>query len=123
MILLDTSALVDSLTGSRRSAQRLRDLIERGERILVPTLGLFEWLRGPRRVEELVAQEALFPRESAVPFGPEEAVIAAEIYGAVRRPRGREIDIGIAACAITRDAALWTLNAEDFDDIPGLTLI
>ena len=81
MILLDTSALVDSLTGSRRSARKLRDLIEKGERILIPTLGLFEWLRGPRRVEELVAQEALFPRESAVPFGPEEAVIAAEIYG------------------------------------------
>jgi predicted nucleic acid-binding protein len=28
-----------------------------------------------------------------------------------------------AAHAISRDAALWTLNAEDFDDIPGLTTV
>jgi predicted nucleic acid-binding protein len=28
----------------------------------------------------------------------------------------------IAACAIVRGAALWTLNPRDFDDIPGLKL-
>ncbi len=122
MTLLDTSLLIDALTGPRRSGSALRAAIERGERLLVPSLILYEWLRGPRLREELLAQEALFPRESAVPFGPEEAAKAAELYGGVRRPRGREIDLAIAACALVRDAALWTLNVEDFRDIPGLRL-
>lgn len=32
------------------------------------------------------------------------------------------MDIAIAACAIVRDAELWTLNPADFRDIPGLRL-
>jgi predicted nucleic acid-binding protein len=38
------------------------------------------------------------------------------------RPRRREIDITVAACAIEHGAALWTLNTSDFEDIPGLRL-
>jgi predicted nucleic acid-binding protein len=123
VILLDTSLLIDGLTGPKRSAAALRHAIESGERLLVPSLVLYEWLRGPRLREELLAQEALFPREAAMPFGPEEATKAAELYGKARRPRGGEIDLAIAACALVRDAALWTLNVEDFRDIPGLGLI
>jgi predicted nucleic acid-binding protein len=122
LILLDTSVLIDALSGPRRSAAALRRTIERGERILAPTLVLYEWLQGPRLPEELAAQEALFPRESAVPFGSREAALAAKLYAAVRRPRGREIDLAIAACALARDAALWSLNEADFRDVPGLKL-
>lgn len=122
MILVDTSALVDSLTGARRSAPILRSLIEKGERLLLPSLVLYEWLRGPRHPAELRAQEELFPRDSAVPFGATEAALAAELYGKVTRPRGREVDLTIAACALTREASLWTLNTGDFRDIPGLKL-
>ena len=71
---------------------------------------------------ELDAQAALFPSENAVPFGPAEVLAAARIYAGLRRPRGREVDIAIAATAIARDAAFWTLNAGDFRDIPGLVL-
>jgi predicted nucleic acid-binding protein len=120
MIVLDTSVLIDGLTGPRRSAAALRDGIERGERLLLPALVLYEWLRGPRRPDELAAQEALFPRESAIPFGAPEAAIAASIYGRTRKARGREIDLAIAACALVRNATLWTLNLEDFADIPDL---
>ena len=88
----------------------------------MPSLVLYEWLRGPRRQEELAAQEALFPREASVPFGFQESALAADLYRAVRGPRGREIDLAIAACAMTRDAELWTLNLQDFEDIPGLRL-
>ena len=84
---------------------------------------LYEWLRGPRLPQELNVQEELFPREQAIPFGPEEAAAAAHLYRAVRRGRGREIDLAIAATAITRDAALWTLNRDDFADIDGLRLV
>jgi predicted nucleic acid-binding protein len=120
LILLDTSALIDGLTGPRRSARALREAIERAERIAVPSLVLYEWLRGPRRAEELEAQEALFPRETAVAFSAPEAALAASIYRRIRRPRGREIDLAIAACALVRNARLWTLNLPDFEDIPDL---
>ena len=122
MIHLDTSLLVDALTGPRRSAGRLRRAIERGDRILLSTLVLYEWLRGPRLREELAAQEALFPRDAAVPFGHEEAGLTADLYQTVPRPRGREIDLAVAACALTHAAALWTLNPEAFRDIPKLGL-
>lgn len=91
MILLDTSVLIDSLSGSKRSAPALRGAIEKGERILVPALVMYEWLRGPRLPQELAAQEALFPSESAAPFGPQEAALSAKLFRALRRPRGREI--------------------------------
>jgi predicted nucleic acid-binding protein len=122
VIHLDTSVLVDALTGPRRSAPALRRAIEQGERVLFSTIVLYEWLRGPRLPAELAAQDALFPRETAAPFGVEEASMAAALYRRVKRGRGREIDLAIAAAAIAGDAALWTLNVEDFSDIPRLRL-
>jgi predicted nucleic acid-binding protein len=122
VIHLDTCALVNALTGPRRSAGALRRLIEDGERLSFSTLVLYEWLRGPRLPEELRAQEALFPGADAVPFGQAEASLAGDLYRAVRRPRGRELDLAIAATAILQDAVLWTLNPRDFADIPRLRL-
>jgi predicted nucleic acid-binding protein len=122
MILLDTSVLIDALTGVRRSASALRRAIESGDRIALPALVLYEWQRGPRRPEELAAQEALWPSDAAIAFGPEEAATAAALYRSIRAPRGREIDLAIAACAICWNAALWTLNIKDFRDVPGLEL-
>ena len=86
------------------------------------TIVLYEWLRGPRSAAELSAQEALFPREAAAAFGPEEAAIAADLYRQSKRARGREIDLAIAAVALAQDAALWSLNTDDFRDLRSLTL-
>lgn len=123
IVHLDTSALVDALTGPRRSLDRLVALVHEGHRTAVSTIVLYEWLRGPRARTELLAQEDLVPRDNAVPFGPAEAAVAASLYGQVRRPRGREIDLAVAACAIAGNAALWTLNRADFEDIPDLRLV
>ncbi len=122
MIVLDTSVLIDALSGPRRSAASLRRAIAAGERLLLPSLVLYEWLRGARLPEELEAQEALFPASVALPFGPSEAARAAQLY--VSRPgsRGREVDLAIAACALTVGARLWTLNRRDFQDLPGVQL-
>jgi predicted nucleic acid-binding protein len=60
-----------------------------------------------------------------MPFRPaavRTSVDATSLYRELKRPRGREVDIVIAATAIARDAALWTLNPEDFRDIKTLTL-
>lgn len=89
---------------------------------MLSTVALFEWLRGPRTEDELELQERFTPAAAAVPFGAVEARTAAKLYRTLPRARGREVDIAIAACAIERDAALWTLNPDDFRDIPGLTL-
>jgi len=123
MILIDTSALIDAITGPRRSASQLRQLFIDGERIRLTTLVLFEWRRGPRTRQEIADQEALFASEDAIPLGTREALLAADLYQRVKRARGREIDLAIAACAIAHDARLWTLNPDDFKDIPSLKLV
>lgn len=122
MIVLDTSVLVDSLTRERPLASHLRAAIVDRHRLRVPALVLYEWFRGPRLPEELAAQEHLFPAAQAIGFGAAEARVAADLYRQVSRPRGREIDLAIAACALVREATLWTRNEPDFDDIPGLEL-
>jgi predicted nucleic acid-binding protein len=123
MVILDTSVLIDSLTGPKRSEPALHRLVQTGERFGLPSLVLYEWLRGPRTGDELADQEELFPAGAALPFGPEEAALSAELYRSVRRARGRELDLAIAACAIRREGRLWTLNRKDFADIPGLRLL
>jgi predicted nucleic acid-binding protein len=122
VIFLDTSLLVDALSGAEQSAAALRRAMQEGERIQLSSLVIYEWLRGPRVPQEMAAQEALFPSEAAVPFGWRDAALSAKLYRSVRRARGREADIAIAACAITHEAQLWTLNTADFKDIPGLRL-
>lgn len=123
MIVVDTSALVGSFAGARLSAPRLRSLIADGERLLLPSLVLYEWWRGPRLDEELAAQEALLPSDEALGFGTAEAEIASALYRRMRKARGREIDLAIAAHALVQEAALWTLNRRDFEDVPDLILV
>jgi predicted nucleic acid-binding protein len=123
VIHLDTSVLIDALTGFRRSAPALRAVLDRGERIGIAAPVLYEWLRGPRLDVELAHQEALLPAGEAWPFGPREAGLAAELYRAVPRARRREFDLAVAACALTGGAVLWTRNAGDFRDIPDLELL
>ena len=122
MIHLDTSILIDALTGRRRSMPALRRVIADGIRITVSGLVLYEWRRGPRTETELAVEAALIDPGIVVGFGEEEARIAANVYRRVSRARGREVDIAIAACAIAQRAHLWTLNPDDFRDIPGLDL-
>ena len=123
IVHVDTSALVDALTGPRRSLDDLVGLVDEGHRLMVSTIVLYEWWRGPRTRAELGAQQELLPAETAIPFGGEEAAVAARLYRSVAKPRGREVDLAIAACAVAHGAALWTLNPGDFRDVPGIQLI
>lgn len=123
MIALDTSVLVESLGAGGALRNRLRSAFEAGDRVLLPTLVLYEWVRGPRIPEELAAQEALLPSDEAIPFGPAEAALAAHLYRTLPRARGRGVELAIAACALSWNAGLWTLNRKDFEDVPDLRLL
>jgi predicted nucleic acid-binding protein len=120
---LDTSVLIDALAGPRPLLTSLINVTERGDRPVISTIVLYEWLRGPRTRADLVVQEDMFPRAEAVPFGVLEADMAAKLYTRVRRARAREFDIAVAACAIVHGGALWTVNRDDFKDIPDLRLV
>ena len=122
MILLDTSVLVGAFTGPRDLLRPLTGTVHLGERLGVPALVLYEYLRGPRSEAEIAQQEQVFPAHSALLFGSTEAVIAARLYRRLARPRQRMMDIAIAATALAHEAALWTVNTQDFRDIPGLRL-
>jgi predicted nucleic acid-binding protein len=122
VIVLDTSVLVACFTEPVSYGPALRRAIIGGNDFIIPSLALYEWLRGPRRPGEIAALEAFLPPSATVPFGAEEAAFAARLYRSIARPRGREIDLCIAAYAILREAQLWTLNRADFKDIPGLRL-
>lgn len=120
MIIIDTSVLVDAFAPPFRSLASVRAAIAAEERLAIPTLVLYEWLRGPRHAKELELQDALLPASQAIEFGPIEASIAANLYRTLPGAKARAMDLAIAACAIPRGAALWTLNLRDFADIPGL---
>jgi len=122
VIHLDTSVLIDALTGPRRSMPALRRVVADGIRLGVSALALYEWRRGPRTEMELAIEAALLGPDVIAAFAEVEAARAADIYRRLRRARGRELDIAIAACALSQGARLWTLNREDFQDIPGLEL-
>lgn len=122
MIHLDTSILIDALTGPRRSLPDVRRVVADGIRLGASSLVLYEWRRGPRVQAELAMEAVLLGPDTIVNFAENEARLAAELYRKVKRPRGRELDIAIAACALSRSAQFWTLNPKDFQDIPGLDL-
>jgi predicted nucleic acid-binding protein len=121
-IHLDTSTLVDALTGPRRSLPLLERAIAARHVIGLSALVLYEWRRGPRTSDELADAEMLFPADEVIAFGVADAELAANIFRALKRARGRDMDIAFASCAIERRALLWTLNRADFRDLPGLDL-
>ena len=118
---LDTSLLVHAFS-STTNRRIIDTATEQGHALLISSLVLYEWLRGPRSPEELALADAFFPAESIVDFGADEARAAAALFKAVPRARQRGADLAIAACAIEHGAALWTLNPNDFRDIHGLKL-
>lgn len=122
IVHLDTSFLVASIVPPQTSHQDLLKLYERGYRARLSTVVLYEWERGPRTEDQIATCRELFPFAEIVDFTIQAAERAAAIYRELRRPRGREIDIMIAACAIEDGAAIKTLNPDDFSDIPGLEL-
>jgi predicted nucleic acid-binding protein len=122
IIHLDTSALIAALATPRPAADTLHRIVAEGHPLAISSIVLFEWLRGPRTPWELKAQQTLLPEPNVVEFDVDAAARAAAISRRLQRRPQRAIDVAIAACAIEHHAVLWTLNADDFSDIPELRL-
>lgn len=84
IVHIDTSALIDSLTGPRRSLPRLTALVQEGHRIALSSLVCYGWRRGPRTTAELAAQEALLPLDAVVAFDGSAGALAADLHLAWR---------------------------------------
>jgi len=122
LIHLDTSVMVDAFTGPRRSLRHVESATAAGHVLAYCAVVEYDWLRGPRTSNETEAVRRFFGARAVVPFGEPEAATASALYRGVKRARQRQADLVVAACAIEHGARLWTLNVEDFDDVPGLTL-
>jgi predicted nucleic acid-binding protein len=122
LVHLDNSLLVDAFTGERRSMPNLIGATSKGDVLTFATLALYEWLRGPRTEIERSTLTRYFDFRFLPTFSAAEAATAAALYRHVARARQRQADLAIAACALERGAAMWTLNPEDFEDIPQLKL-
>jgi tRNA(fMet)-specific endonuclease VapC len=123
MMVADSDVLIDYLRGRGEGARRVA--VELGTRSFATTaITAFELRSGARTARQKRAVDALLDAMTIVPFGPEEARIAAELRQQVER-EGQPIgmaDYMIAAICIASDGILLTRNRSHFERIKGLKL-
>lgn len=123
MIVADSDVLIDFLRGRGEGARRVA--IELETRSFATTaITAFEIRSGARTARQKRAVDTLLEAMTVLPFGPEEARLAAEIRQQVEsegQPIGMA-DYMIAASCITADGILLTLNRKHFERIGRLKL-
>lgn len=112
MIHLDTNFLVRGLVEGTREARQLDDWCAGGEPLAICSLVWAEFLCGSVGAPER-ALEIEFIGD-VLDVGIAHAERAAALFNAGGRRRHSLPDCLIAACAIEDDAALATVNVEDF---------
>ena len=123
MIIADTDVLIDFLRGNGDSAKRIA--IELETRSFGTTvITAFEIRAGARTARQMSAVDTLLDAMNILPFGPEEARIAAEVRQQVES-QGKPIRIAeymIAAICIADGSVLITRNLEAFGRVKGLKI-
>jgi tRNA(fMet)-specific endonuclease VapC len=131
MICLDTNIVIFILNGrSSQLRHRLGEQIRSGTAVALPVVALFEMRYGFARSMRRAENERLLDRFLALgidvlPFEAEDAVHAGDIRAGLEKagtPIGH-YDYLIAAQARRRGAALVTLNAREFERVPGLLVV
>jgi tRNA(fMet)-specific endonuclease VapC len=130
MICLDTNIVIWTVSGRSSFRHRLGEQIRAGTPVALPVVALFELRYGlaksRRRAEsELQLERFLGLGIDVLPFEIEDAVHAGDIRAQLEStgtPIGH-YDYLIAAQARRRGAALVTLNAREFERVPGLLVV
>jgi predicted nucleic acid-binding protein len=113
MICLDANFLIGGVSESRPESRHLLAWAAAGETFCTAAPAWYEFLCGPvtpAQIETMLA----FLQGGIIPFSADQAQVAARLYNAAERPRRLRVDAMIAATAISRQAALATLNTTDF---------
>lgn len=113
MIHLDTNYLIrGARTGSPENLA-LGRWIHSGEPLATSALAWMEFTTGPLDAEA-EAHARILLENRIIPFGANEAELAARLFNAAGRRRGLRYDCMIAAVAIAARAGLATTNTGDF---------
>jgi tRNA(fMet)-specific endonuclease VapC len=131
MICLDTNIVIGVVNGRSSSLRhRLGEQMRAGTPIAVPVIALFEMRYGFAKSDRRAHSERLLEKFlglgiGVLPFEVEDAAHAGDIRAELERggtPIGH-YDYLIAAQARRRGAALATLDAREFDRVPGLIVV
>jgi tRNA(fMet)-specific endonuclease VapC len=122
MIIADTDVHIDFLRGRGLAARVAVELESRS--FGTTAITAFEIRSGARTARQRSAVDALLEAMTILPFGPEEAQVAAEVRQQVESqglPIGMA-DYMIAAICISNDGVLLTRNLKHFERVKGLRL-
>jgi len=112
VIHLDTNFLVPALATGTHQDRWLRAWLAAGEPLGMSAIAWAEFLCGPVGPADLELLTRIVP--DRVPFGEDEAALAARLFNESGRRRGSLADCMIAASAIRAGASLATENRQDF---------
>jgi tRNA(fMet)-specific endonuclease VapC len=123
MMIADSDVLIDFLRGRGDWARRVAVELE-SRSFGTTAITAFEIRSGARTARQKKAVDTLLEAMTILPFGPEEARIAAEIRQQIES-RGQPIgmaDYMIAAVCIAAGGVLLTRNRKHFERVEGLKL-
>ena len=120
--LIDTSIFIDYFRKQNKQKSLLFQIAEAGYTLTTSSICYFEYSAGSKNQE---FDRMLFENITVFPFDAEQAEIAASIFKHLKKQNAviEFRDILIAACALTYDIPLATLNVKHFDRIKGLELL
>ncbi len=125
--LVDTDYIVDALHGQTAALHTLTDLAPQGLAVSLISYGeLYEGAYYARQPEEALAGLAQFLQgytllPLTLPIMERFAIVRGQLPRPVRQQVG-DMDLLIAATALTHGLTLVTRNLRDFSLIPGLSL-
>ncbi len=112
MILIDTNFLIAALVPQSSEDLQLRRWLAAGEAVGLSVIVWAEFLCGPVTVQQTQLASALFSHPE--PLLPEDAMRGSQLFNESGRRRGSLADCLIAATCLRLNAALATLNVDDF---------
>jgi tRNA(fMet)-specific endonuclease VapC len=123
MIIADSDVLIDFLRGRGEGARRVALELETGS-FGTTAITAFEIRSGAHTARQRKAVDTLLEAMTILPFGPEEARIAAEVRQQIEG-KGQPIgmaDYLIAAVCLANDGILLTRNRKHFERIEALKI-